>query len=49
MIEPMKSINCTCDKCGYNWMPNGGIAPKVCPKCKSHNWNVNDKSPVVLK
>lgn len=44
MIEQINSITCTCDKCGYGWTPNNRIAPKVCPKCKSYNWNkTNDE------
>jgi predicted Zn-ribbon and HTH transcriptional regulator len=39
MIEEIKSIRCTCNKCGYSWIPNDGIAPKVCTKCKSYAWN----------
>lgn len=44
MIEPIEAIKCTCDKCKYSWTPNEGKAPKVCPKCKSHNWNETEKT-----
>lgn len=46
MIESIESIMCTCDKCKYHWVPKGGKAPKVCPKCKSHNWNENKEGVV---
>lgn len=45
MIEKIESIRCECNKCSYQWMPVAGVAPKVCPKCKSHNWN-KIKDPV---
>lgn len=37
-VEEIKSIRCTCKKCGYTWVPITGEPPKVCPKCKSYNW-----------
>lgn len=29
-----------CTRCGYTWEPKRGVPPKVCPKCKSHKWNI---------
>jgi predicted Zn-ribbon and HTH transcriptional regulator len=26
-------------RCGHEWMPHGGERPRVCPKCKSANWD----------
>ncbi len=40
MIKKTESIECICDVCGYNWTPHNGVPPKVCPKCKTHKWNV---------
>ncbi len=29
-----------CQRCGYTWMPkNYQVMPKVCPRCKSMNWD----------
>jgi predicted Zn-ribbon and HTH transcriptional regulator len=33
-----------CDKCGHEWVPRYGKAPKVCPKCKRETWNEGEKS-----
>ena len=30
-----------CQKCGWEWIPRIEELPKVCPKCKSYNWNDN--------
>lgn len=32
-----------CDKCGHEWIPRRGKAPKVCPECKSIKWNDGEK------
>lgn len=40
MIKKSESIKCVCEKCNYEWIPQNGTAPKVCPKCKSYYWNV---------
>lgn len=26
-------------RCGHEWLPRGGERPRVCPKCKSANWD----------
>jgi len=49
MIESKKLQLCTCERCGYIWIPqvrkdkNGKIKQKLptgCAKCKNHLWNV---------
>ena len=27
-----------CQKCDHSWYPNSERKPKVCPRCKSYNW-----------
>lgn len=41
---------CRC-RCGHEWLPrNKGDKPRVCPKCKSPNWDLpRKKSPKKLK
>jgi predicted Zn-ribbon and HTH transcriptional regulator len=29
---------CRC-RCGHEWLPRGEEKPRVCPKCKSPNWD----------
>ena len=29
---------CRC-RCGHEWLPRGDEKPRVCPKCKSANWD----------
>ena len=29
---------CRC-RCGHEWLPRGEEKPRVCPKCKSANWD----------
>ena len=29
---------CRC-RCGHEWLPRGDEKPRVCPKCKSPNWD----------
>ena len=43
-----------CLRCGHEWTPrNLNKLPKVCPNCKSTNWNrlkpFNDRGPKRLK
>ena len=26
-------------RCGHEWLPRGDERPRVCPKCKSANWD----------
>lgn len=26
-------------RCGHEWLPRGVEEPRVCPKCKSANWD----------
>jgi predicted Zn-ribbon and HTH transcriptional regulator len=32
-----------CERCGHNWAPREDGRPRVCPKCKSADWNVARK------
>ena len=37
----MVKVNGARCRCGHEWMPwKKGDRPKVCPKCKSPNWDV---------
>jgi predicted Zn-ribbon and HTH transcriptional regulator len=29
----------TCLKCGYRWEPRIERRPRVCPRCKNHDWD----------
>ena len=29
----------TCLKCGYQWEPRIERRPRVCPRCKNHDWD----------
>lgn len=31
-------LGCRC-RCGHEWLPRGEEKPRVCPKCKSANWD----------
>lgn len=31
-------LGCRC-RCGHEWIAQGKVRPKVCPKCKSANWD----------
>lgn len=31
-------IGCRC-RCGHEWLPRGNKKPRVCPTCKSPNWD----------
>ena len=51
IIKNIKTLVCQCDNCGNEWEPKTNKTkvkkedlPKVCPKCKSYNWNKLDKS-----
>jgi predicted Zn-ribbon and HTH transcriptional regulator len=37
MVE-VKVMGCRC-RCGHEWVPHGEERPRVCPKCKSPNWD----------
>lgn len=38
-IGMVKLDGCRC-RCGHEWMPREkGERPRVCPKCKSANWD----------
>lgn len=41
-----------CDVCGHEWLPRADKQePKVCPKCKSFDWNAptNKQSPMLYE
>lgn len=31
-------LSCRC-RCGHAWVTRGNDRPRVCPKCKSPNWD----------
>ena len=31
-------MGCRC-RCGHEWLPRNDEKPRVCPKCKSPNWD----------
>ena len=41
-IEEIKKIKCTCERCGFIWIPRKDM-PMMCPECKSPYWNVPKK------
>ena len=52
IIPPLIQVEATtmkelkCQKCDYKWYPNKpDTLPKVCPRCKSFNWNGPYKKP----
>jgi predicted Zn-ribbon and HTH transcriptional regulator len=41
-MKEVKLKGFQCEKCSYVWLPKKGLSkrrPKVCPKCKNHNWD----------
>ncbi len=36
-MPTIKEIECL--RCSYKWYPEKPERPKVCPRCKSFNWN----------
>ena len=39
---------CRC-RCGHEWLPRGrGDKPRVCPKCKSPNWDRPSRARAVV-
>ena len=37
-MVPLQVMGARC-RCGHEWLPQGGERPRVCPKCKSANWD----------
>ena len=37
-MVPLQVVGCRC-RCGHEWLPQAGERPRVCPKCKSANWD----------
>ncbi len=35
----VSELVCLRPRCGHRWMPRSAKLPKVCPKCKSYDWN----------
>jgi predicted Zn-ribbon and HTH transcriptional regulator len=35
-IVPLQGCRC---RCGHEWLPREPEKPRVCPKCKSANWD----------
>jgi predicted Zn-ribbon and HTH transcriptional regulator len=35
-VVPLQGCRC---RCGHEWLPRGDEKPRVCPKCKSPNWD----------
>ena len=35
-IVPLEGCRC---RCGHEWLARNGEKPRVCPKCKSPNWD----------
>jgi len=46
--ELQENINivCNCKHCGHSWIKRTLEKPKVCPKCKSYNYD-KDKVKVI--
>ena len=37
-IGMVQLLGCRC-RCGHEWLPREPEKPRVCPKCKSANWD----------
>ena len=37
-IGQVMLLGCRC-RCGHEWLPREPEKPRVCPKCKSANWD----------
>ncbi len=35
-MVPLQGCRC---RCGHEWLPRNDEKPRVCPKCKSPNWD----------
>jgi hypothetical protein len=50
-IVTLKALEC--DRCGYQWLPRGGLdegrLPGTCSNCRSPYWNSGPASPRVGK
>lgn len=38
-IKEIKVLQCTCERCGHEWITRSNEKPRVCPKCKSPYWD----------
>jgi len=45
---PITVMGFRCERCGHEWIPRGETdqEPRVCPSCKSPNWNSPPKKAV---
>lgn len=41
---PITVMGYRCERCNHEWVPNGPMEPKVCPKCHSPYWNTPKKA-----
>ncbi len=37
-VTPITAYQCRC-RCGHTWVSKAEERPRVCPKCKSPNWD----------
>jgi hypothetical protein len=51
MIREIKTYVCICNKCKYEWTPKGNNSllhiknnVKMCARCKTTKWNIDDNS-----
>src|SRR6266496_310472 len=45
---PITVMGCRCDRCGFEWIPEGAQEPPECLKCKSTQWNRPKKTTSML-
>jgi len=45
MRIPIQFWSCTCEKCGNFWVSRSENIPKLCPSCKSVNWDTQQTNP----
>ena len=45
---PITVMGCRCERCGFEWIPEGSQEPEMCPKCNSALWNRPKKSAAML-
>lgn len=48
-VKPLQSIlqlnRARCRRCGHKWILRLMRIPRICPKCKSANWDQPKKKP----
>jgi hypothetical protein len=45
---PITVMGCRCERCGFEWIPDGAQEPAACPKCYSTQWNRPKKATSML-